>query len=55
MKATLFSEVKNNPRNPANSLIRFQFLELIVRIAFDKYHKTGVVETYAEAIRTMLN
>jgi hypothetical protein len=41
MKATLYSEIKNNPRNPPNALIRFQWMEIVVRIAVDKYYKTG--------------
>lgn len=40
-KATNYSDVKTNPRNPQNALIRHQFLEIFVRIAIDKYVKTG--------------
>lgn len=40
MKATLYSEIKNNPRKPPNSLIRFQFMEIFVRLALDKYYKS---------------
>jgi hypothetical protein len=55
MKATLYSEVKNNPRNPAHSLIRFQFLEIIVRIAVDKYLKTNIVDNFTDSVRLMLD
>jgi hypothetical protein len=53
LKATLYSEVKNNPRNPANALIRFQFMEILVRLAIDKFYKTGVVSRHSEAVERM--
>jgi hypothetical protein len=53
-KVTNYSEVKNHPRNPANALIRFQFMEIFVRIAIDKYIKSEICESYAEAVDKML-
>jgi hypothetical protein len=41
MKATCYNEIKNNPRNPGTALVRFEFMEIIVRIAMDKYYKSG--------------
>jgi hypothetical protein len=45
MKATCYNEVKNNPRNPGNVLVRFEFMEILTRIAIDKYYKTGMVKS----------
>ena len=36
-------DLKNNPRNPDRSLIRFQLMECITRIAEEKYIKSGRV------------
>lgn len=36
--------------NPDRQLIRFQFLEIFVRLALDKYYKPKLVETYEEAV-----
>lgn len=55
LKGALFNEVKNNPRNPANSLVRYQFLEIIVRLALDKYLRKKVVTTHSEAVDKLLN
>jgi hypothetical protein len=54
MKATCFNEVKSNPRNPGNALVRFEFMEILVRIASDKYFKTGVCLTQADAVEHLL-
>jgi hypothetical protein len=53
LKGALFNEVKNNPRNPANSLVRYQFLEIIVRLALDKYLRKKVVATPSEAVQKL--
>jgi hypothetical protein len=45
MKATLYADVKNNPMNPGNALVRYEFMELLARIALDKYYKTGECQT----------
>lgn len=45
IKATCYNEVKNNPRNPANALVRFEFMEILARAAIDKYYKTGICNT----------
>lgn len=50
MKATLYSEIKNNPRKPATALIRFQFMEILVRLAIDKFYKSGVVSRHSDAV-----
>src|SRR5574343_2091663 len=53
-KNTLFSEVKNNPLVPGGALVRFQFLEMIARVALDKYLRTKVVSAPAEAVERLL-
>lgn len=55
LKGALFNEVKNNPRNPANSLVRYQFMEIIVRLALDKYLRKKVVQTPTEAVERLVN
>ncbi|CAG9323140.1 unnamed protein product [Blepharisma stoltei] len=54
-KAALYTEIKNNPRNPANALIRYQFMEILVRISLDKFLKSGQATTASEAVYIMLN
>ena len=45
LKAVLYQPVKGNPLNPANDLVRFEFMEIFLRIAIDKYFKSGECET----------
>ena len=40
----------NNYLSPNNALVRFQFIEVLCRLAADKYFKPGVVPTYSEAV-----
>ncbi len=35
--ATKYQDGKKNPRNPEKALIRYQFLEILVRCAGEKY------------------
>lgn len=49
MKGALYSEVRN-PRSPPNALVRYQFMEILVRIAIDKYYKSGIVLSHSEAV-----
>ncbi len=37
--------VKNLKNNPDRALVRFQLLEIFVRLAIQKYYKTKVVNT----------
>ena len=53
LKGALYQEVRN-PRSPPNSLVRFQFMEILVRIALDKYFKTGICETQAQAVEYLM-
>lgn len=40
--------------NPAEGLIRYEFLEIIVRIANGKYRETGVTKSYADATKLLI-
>lgn len=53
-KNTLFYEVKNNPLIPGVSLVRFQCMEMIARVALDKYLRSKQVSTAVEAINRLL-
>lgn len=44
-----------NPRNPDRALVRYQFLEGLVRISEQKYLNTGTVSTYADAMRMLMS
>ena len=55
MTATLYTTIKGNPRNPPNNLIRYNFLEILVRIAIDKYFKTGICDYVKDAIELFVN
>ena len=54
-KNSLFYEVKNNPLIPGMSLIRFQFMEMIARMALDKYLRSKQVNTAVEALKRLLS
>jgi len=41
---------RSGPTNPANNLIRCQFIEYVMRCAMEKYFASGQVETELEAI-----
>jgi len=38
--------------SPDKGLVRFQMLEVLVRLAIDKYIKTGITKSYLEAIKS---
>lgn len=46
---------EKNLRNPDRALIRYSFMEILVRLAADKYIKTKQLSTYCEAFKTLLN
>ena len=43
------------PNNPGNALSRFQFLEIIVRLATEKFRGPGYVETFHESVTKLLH
>ncbi|TMW67056.1 hypothetical protein Poli38472_012172 [Pythium oligandrum] len=40
--------------NPDRSLTRFEFLEVVIRIAINKFHRTGVSDTPVRAVEKLL-
>jgi len=47
-------EVEKTDDNPDKGLIRFEFLELLVRVAKVKLHQPGLVPTLAEAVEKVI-
>ena len=45
---------KSGPLNPANFLVRHQFLEFIIRCAIEKFFASGEVETELDAVKRMI-
>eukprot|EP00347_Sterkiella_histriomuscorum_P006983 403350697 len=48
--ATNSGTKKNNPRNPERQLVRYQFMEVLVRLAVDKFIKNGNMKSVHEAV-----
>ena len=48
---TTMSGNKSGKLNPSRDLIRFQFIEIFVRLAIQKYHKSRVCKTKFESIQ----
>jgi len=46
---------EKNHRNPDRALVRYQFLEGLVRLAEHKYIGSGIVPTYGEALKLMMD
>lgn len=54
--ATLSStDFKGNPRNPERAIIRYQLMEVLVRIAEEKYIKNNVEEAYEGAVKALIS
>ena len=45
--------VKNQVFNPANALVRYEFLEIIVRVAYDRYYRTKTFNTVFDSVKTL--
>ncbi|CAG9334034.1 unnamed protein product [Blepharisma stoltei] len=52
--ATLSSKIKNQTYNPGNALIRYEFLEVLARVAYDKFFKSKLAKTVTEAVEKLL-
>ena len=50
---TMNKRSKNSYLNPGVALIRFQFLEILTRLALKRYDETNISSTKAEAIKMM--
>ena len=46
---------KRCKQNPAAQLVRYQFIELLIRIANDKYKKPEICKTWPEAVRKLID
>ena len=46
---------RQGPTNPANNLIRYQFMEYIIRCSTEKFFASGQVANELEAIQKFLN
>lgn len=42
------------PKNPDRGLVRFQLYETVMRLAEEKFLKSGVVKSYNEAVAKIL-
>ena len=45
---------KGNSLNPERGLVRFQFMESLVRLAEEKFKKNGIFDNFAESVETLL-
>jgi len=48
-------ELSNQAENPDKQLVRFEFIELLIRIAAEKYRRTGRTQTHSEALQLLIN
>ena len=55
MNSTLIQKEKNQKYNPGNSLVRYEFIEILIRVAGDKYIRTRQCATYTEAFTRLMN
>ena len=46
--------LKLSDDNPTNALSRFEFLEILVRLAQSKYKETGICSTYEDSVQKLL-
>lgn len=46
---------KKQPYNPGNALVRYEFIEILIRIAFDKYIRNRVFKSVFEAFKHFLS
>lgn len=53
--AVSISKNKGQLYNAANALCRYEFLEVIVRIAYDRYIRNGLCKSVSESLSRMLN
>lgn len=53
--SVIVQAIKGQTYNPANALVRFEFMELIVRVAYDRYIRTKYMTSVCEAATKILN
>ena len=49
------TDKEKNPRNPERALVRYQFMEGLVRLADQKYTGNSLASSYTEALKMLLN
>jgi len=49
------TDKERNPRNPDRAVVRYQFMEGLVRMCDQKYLGNGVVSTFTEAMKLLLD
>ena len=49
------TEKEKNHRNPDRALVRYQFLEGLVRLADQKYANNGITEGYANSLKMLMD
>lgn len=47
-------EIEDNIENPDRALCRFEFFEILLRIANAKFRDTGIVHNYSDALEKLL-
>ena len=47
--------MKSGPLNPANQLVRYQFMEYIIRCSVEKFFASGQVESEALAVKKFID
>ena len=53
--SVLVSKDKKQPYNPGNALVRYQFTEILVRIANDRYMRPKLCSSISEALKMLIN
>lgn len=54
LNSTLVQKEKGQIYNPGNSLVRYEFMEILVRIAADRYIRNKICNTPAESIKKFI-
>ena len=48
-------ELEKNDDNPDKALCRYEFMEILVRLANRKYKEPGILKTHSESLERLLN
>lgn len=54
LNSTLVQKEKGQIYNPGNSLVRYEFLEILLRISMDRYIRNKICSTYNQAMQKLL-
>ena len=55
LNSTLIQKEKGQVYNPGNSLVRYEFLEILIRIAGDRYIRNKLCVNILEAFKRLMN